>query len=64
MTSETNNTNNTMDNAGGFDNSAYALGLCGRANTLPGCGASTMDCRVTSTNGTGTRCGTAVCMSI
>lgn len=41
LLNQLNNTNNTMDNAGGFDNSAYALGLCGRANTLPGCGAST-----------------------
>ena len=36
LLNQLNNTNNTMDNAGGFDNSAYALGLCGRANTLPG----------------------------
>ena len=33
---DTLNNNNAKDLAGGFDNTAYPSGLCGRANTLPG----------------------------
>lgn len=32
-----NNTNATMDQAGGFDTSLYPSGLCGQGNTLPAC---------------------------
>ena len=35
------NNNNAMDLAGGFDSTSYPSGLCGRANSLPGCAGST-----------------------
>ena len=40
------------------------VSTCRGTSSEPGSGASTMGCRVTPTTGTGTRCGTAVCMSI
>lgn len=38
---DTLNNNNAKDLAGGFDSSSYPSGLCGRANSLPGCAGST-----------------------